>query len=219
MNIPYSENMGEFKKIGVFDYYRKGKYISSSFSVDGRCNLKMKNQKSKKIILITVMVIIIVVLGSSMIIFGKSMISFISKSDDTKNGNNTKEPVDIETDKWSIDGHTSEGSTYEYLIDFPVVKLLWISFTLTWTDDIGSNDRFSFEIDEGSFNDKGTSTEGEIILEFFPNGSLIESTWDYKVTAEECPGEYFNLPLDRDRGNDWTITVEYTSIDASDDIP
>lgn len=108
----------------------------------------------------------------------------------------------------SQSGHTSEGATTE--VTFVVnASAKWITASLQWTDDIGSNDEFGLAIKlDGEELASQKSTSGKVTvtasMEEFTN---LEGNYTITVAAINCPGMVSASPVDRDSGNDWGLSV------------
>lgn len=120
-------------------------------------------------------------------------------------GGGTPQEVELVSDQ----GHTAEGTSSDETFTVEDKGTLEIHVTLEWTDDIGSNDEFSLTLKNAS---------GELGAESGNSGSLSVNyivepgtgpVGDYTVTIEavDCPGLVGPSPIDRDTGNDWTLTV------------
>jgi hypothetical protein len=109
----------------------------------------------------------------------------------------------------SKQGHTAEGASSDEPFTIEDKGTIEIHVTLEWTDDIGSNDVFSLTLKNAT---------GEMGAESGNTGSLsanydvepgTDPIGEYTVTidAVDCPGLVGPSPIDRDTGNDWTLTV------------
>jgi hypothetical protein len=105
-------------------------------------------------------------------------------------------------------GHTAEGATSE--VTFVInASAKWITASLEWTDDIGSNDEFGLAlILDGEELANQKSTSGKVTatasMEEFTN---LEGNYTITVKAINCPGMVSASPIDRDSGNDWSLSV------------
>jgi hypothetical protein len=101
-------------------------------------------------------------------------------------------------------GHTQEGTSSE--IDMELgPDVVGLKVTLSWVDDIGSNDQFSLALkrDGGEISSiSGTSGTLEI-----STNQTVAGNYTVVVTAVDCPGLFLRLPIDRDNGNDWSLTA------------
>jgi hypothetical protein len=108
-----------------------------------------------------------------------------------------EEPVADQT------GNTNEGQSTNVDIKVPWDRLLWVNTTLTWTDDIGNNDEFEVKVTSGGAElGKGSGTSGTIVvaLEGPPGGN-----YTVVITCVNAPGIVGPSPIDRDKGNSWTL--------------
>jgi len=179
----------------------------------------MKTIKSKRMIISAILVaIMLLIIGISIFIGQNSDILPWKKEERNENQKN-EEDFKVFSNLLGLDGYTSEGSTFSDTIELDIHILLWVSFSLHWDDDFGSNDEFSFAVSYGNFSDQGTSSSGEISFKFSPNATMKEASWKLEVTAINCPGTFVDLTFDRDNGNDWTILVEYEYISEKGNLP
>ena len=131
------------------------------------------------------------------------------------NGNGTL--VKKEVQLLSEDGSTSEGATTEKTFDIEDPNTISIAVTLEWTDDIGSNDVLGLALSNESgelATDQGTSGSLAVSIDA-PEGSetgegALVGGYTVSISAIDCPGMIGPLPVDRDTGNSWTLTVIVT---------
>lgn len=126
-------------------------------------------------------------------------------------GNNTTDlPVEVEV--LSRSAYTSEGQTTTVSFDLGARRVLELKATLTWTDDYGSNDDIGLALSNSSGEmDTTHGTGGSLDLDVkAPAGGFLLGPFEAKVTAINCPGLVGPLPVDRDNGNDWSLTVKAT---------
>jgi len=108
----------------------------------------------------------------------------------------------------SASGHTAEGSTSDTPFEAPWAVVRWVNLTLSWTDDVGSNDELGLALQhEGQEIDSITGTTGELRLTIKdpPGGNFT-----VQVSAIDCPGRITSHPFDQDNGNDWDLEVVVT---------
>jgi len=167
----------------------------------------------------------------SVLIIGMLMVGFVVKEAPSTIGQGTRtddngdggEPggggAPQEKELVSDQGRTAEGGSSDVTFTIDDKGTTEIHVTLEWTDDIGSNDEFSLTL---------KNTTGELGAESGNSGSLsvnyiVEpgtgSVGDYTVTidAVDCPGLVGASPVDRDTGNDWTLTVSITVLPGTGD--
>ena len=119
----------------------------------------------------------------------------------------------------SDQGHTAEGASSDVTFTIEDEGTTEIHVTLEWTDDIGNNDEFSLTLKNAT---------GELGSESGNSGSLSVNyvvepatgpVGDYTVAidAVDCPGLVGPSPIDRDTGNDWTLTVSITFVPGTGD--
>lgn len=126
------------------------------------------------------------------------------------------ELVERSVSLFSTSGHTAEGDTHVEDIPVEQMNVTKAVFELTWSDDIGSNDRFSVHVTapDGQTG-AGESDGGSIIIEMaLCDVSMVDGPgengtgeWRVEITAEQCPGVFPRLP-DRDSGNDWSLDMD-----------
>ncbi len=107
-------------------------------------------------------------------------------------------------------GSTGEGQSTDLTAELPAAVVVRIAGTLTWTDDIGSNDEFSltFALD-GAELGKDQGTSGSLVVEAkAPPGGSISGNLTITVECLRAPGVIQVLPVDRDSGNSWDLKVE-----------
>lgn len=113
------------------------------------------------------------------------------------------EPVELASET----GSTSEGSSTEVTFLIEGSNVVGVLVILDWVDDYGDNDQFTLTVviggqERGSVS--GTSGHLELELNDTPDGehSVV-------IEATKCPGLLGRrlLPLDIDRGNDWSMAV------------
>jgi hypothetical protein len=119
----------------------------------------------------------------------------------------------------SKQGHTDEGASSDESFTIEDKGAIKIQATLQWTDDIGSNDEFSLTLKNATGEmgtDSGTSGSLTVNYDVEPG---TDPMGDYTVTivAVNCPGLVGASPIDRDTGNDWTLTVSIMVQPASGD--
>jgi hypothetical protein len=110
----------------------------------------------------------------------------------------------VEETLLDISDTTQEGSSTN--LEMTVLEnTTSISLSLTWTDDLGSNDELELNVEfEGLTQQTMSSTSGSIVL------SLTEpqaGAYSVTVSALDCPGNVGISPVDRDNGNDWTLSA------------
>jgi len=109
----------------------------------------------------------------------------------------------------TLGGTTSEGQTTP--VEFAInTSAAWITATLEWTDDIGSNDDFGITLKMGSnelASDHSTSGKASVTVRAEESGNLT-GAFTIEVKAINCPGMVAGSPIDRDSGNSWGLTVE-----------
>jgi hypothetical protein len=102
-------------------------------------------------------------------------------------------------------GYTNEGQSTDIPAEVPWSSVRWVNFTLTWADDIGSNDEFELKVlsdNEVLDSISGTSGELKLNIEGPPIGNYTVT-----ITCIDAPGLVGPLPVDRDSGNDWSMTA------------
>jgi len=156
------------------------------------------------ILLIGMLVVSLAVKGAPPSI-GQGSQSGTSGGQDGPSGGGTPEKKELV----SKPGHTAEGASSDEPFTIEDKGTIKIQVTLEWTDDIGSNDEFSLTLKNAT---------GEMGSESGNSGSLsvnydvepgTDPMGDYTVSIEavDCPGLVGASPIDRDTGNDWTLTV------------
>ena len=103
-------------------------------------------------------------------------------------------------------GHTAEGQSTEVPFEVPWSSVTWINLTLSWTDDIGSNDQFELKVlADGQEVGSADGTSGNIPLNIKapPTGNYTAV-----ITCVNAPGLVGPSPIDRDSGNDWAIKAQ-----------
>jgi len=122
----------------------------------------------------------------------------------------------------TVSGHTGEGASSAESVNVADMNITRIQFRLEWSDDIGSNDQFSLQVEgPAGQSDNGDDSSGSIVLEIeisdmaSATGATDNGTGDWQVTisAVDCPGLMPRLP-DRDSGNDWVLSVEFHYYEA-----
>ena len=109
----------------------------------------------------------------------------------------------VKEDLLDQSGHTSEGQSSEIPFKVPWSNVTWINLTLSWTDDIGSNDQFELKVlADGQELGSADGTSGNVPLNIKapPSGNYTAI-----VTCVNAPGLVGSSPIDRDSGNDWAI--------------
>lgn len=131
------------------------------------------------------------------------------------NGGGGTEPVMVDADILSRSGFTPEGGTNEETFFIPNEVVTEVSIELTWTDDIGDNDRFRLTVkhegDEVGI-DEGTSGVLTASLDDPVEGALF-GNYSIEIEAVDCPGMVGPIPVDRDDGNTWDLQVKATVSD------
>ena len=102
-------------------------------------------------------------------------------------------------------GYTTEGQSTEEPFSIDDANTTEIHAILTWQDDSGDNDQFGLSL----------LYEGESVVTVSDTRGTLELTYtrvavgEYSVviTAMDCPGQFTNVPVDLDDGNDWSLTV------------
>ncbi len=117
--------------------------------------------------------------------------------------------VEEELNVLSVSSQTSETqtSTEDFSLDEQYVYSITVS--LTWSDDVGSNDRFEVVLErDGRALGSGRGETGSISFDAVDNeeGGL-NGSFTVSITAEECPGALGSHALDRDNGNTWDLRV------------
>jgi hypothetical protein len=100
-------------------------------------------------------------------------------------------------------GNTNEGQSTNVDTEVPWADLTWVNVTLTWTDDIGSNDEFEVKVTvDGSELGKASGVTGAITVDLKgpPNGN-----YTVVITCVDAPGLVGPFPIDRDSGNSWNL--------------
>ena len=123
------------------------------------------------------------------------------------NGTTPKVRTEIELE--STNGQTQEGGTTNVDIEVDHEGAIGLIVELVWTDDVGDNDELGISISNGTEElDSSQGTSGQLRLELSSDveGGLMG---DYAITisAIDCPGMVGPIPVDRDDGNSWSLTV------------
>ena len=121
--------------------------------------------------------------------------------------NDTKVRTEIEIE--SMNGQTTEGQTTDVDIVIDHEGVIGLVILLEWTDDLGDNDEIGLSISNGTGEEDSTQgTSGHLSLELSSDleGGLMG---DHTITisAIDCPGLVGPIPMDRDVGNTWSLTV------------
>lgn len=110
--------------------------------------------------------------------------------------------------------YTNEGSTTEKTFEVDDPYAVEMTVTLVWSDDYGSNDELGLTLsnDAGELGSE-QGTAGSLTVKYNApgdaksgDGSLV-GNYTVSVEAINCPGLIGPLPVDRDNGNSWTLTV------------
>jgi hypothetical protein len=129
----------------------------------------------------------------------------ISPSDEEE-----EEPVFIfdQAEVLSTSGHTSEGGTSTEVLDLDYPKVKHIEVRLSWTDDHGNNDNFKVTLlrDGTTIRSEEGDTGTITLSEEDPEGAL-NGSYEVQIEALDCPGAVGGLPIDRDDGNSWDLSV------------
>lgn len=109
----------------------------------------------------------------------------------------------------SNDGYTQEGQRTEIAFEIEQDEPVQLNVTLAWTDDYGTNDEFGLSMSlEGKEVGSVKDTNGKLELQYGDgNGTIPMGNYTITISAVNCPGLRPNSPIDRDQGNDWSLTV------------
>jgi hypothetical protein len=115
----------------------------------------------------------------------------------------------------SSDGHTNEGSTSDVLFIIDQDGVQEIMVTLSWQDDLGEPDTLGLSLSfEGSKLDAQEGSSGPLELKYVTdNATDPRGEYTVSVSALDCPGVVSIFPIDRDSGNDWSLTVKMTILE------
>lgn len=129
--------------------------------------------------------------------------------DGTDDGDGDIQVERREVEALSEGGYSAEGSATDAMFTVTEGNVIGVKVLLEWTDDIGSNDLLGLTLSNetktlGSL--EGTSGSLELSYTAVEGEHLIG---DHRVSVEaiDCPGMVGPLPVDRDGGNQWTLTV------------
>jgi hypothetical protein len=112
-------------------------------------------------------------------------------------------------------GYTSEDQSSEEPFGIDDANTTEVHAILTWQDDYGDNDQFSLGLEyEGESVDTVSGTTGTLELRYT---SVAVGEYSIVITAMDCPGQFTNVPVDRDDGNDWSLTVIVTRMVPQDE--
>jgi hypothetical protein len=128
-------------------------------------------------------------------------------------------PVLITIDVLSESGYTAEGSTSEVSFALDYTNVTRVTVDVTWSDDIGDNDVLrAYLVWEGDEVASDESDTGSIGLEITdePDG-MYTGNFSVQIEAISCPGIVTPVPIDRDNGNSWELSVE--AVVASQEEP
>jgi len=108
--------------------------------------------------------------------------------DDDDNDTKVRKEIELE----SMNGQTSEGGSTDVDIVVEHEGVIGLIVQLEWTDELDSS--------------QGTS--GQLLLDL-SSDVVGELMGDYTITvsAIDCPGMVGPIPVDRDTGNSWSLTV------------
>jgi hypothetical protein len=123
--------------------------------------------------------------------------------------NDTTPKVRTEIEIESTSGQTAEGSTTAVDIEVDHEGIIGLIVQLEWTDDIGDNDELGLSMSNGTDElDSSQGTSGQLRLELSSDveGELM-GEYTITVSALDCPGMVGPIPVDRDNGNSWSLTV------------
>ncbi len=107
-------------------------------------------------------------------------------------------------------GQTAEGASTDILVELDDPNSVGMIATLTWTDDIGSNDELSLSIAfEGGAASTQSSTSGNVALNASGDSlTPMAGNWTCTVSVVRAPGLISILPIDRDNGNAWSLQID-----------
>jgi len=115
------------------------------------------------------------------------------------------EPTIVKENVLDQDSHSNERQSTDVTLVVPWSNVTYLNLSLSWTDDIGSNDQFELKVlSDGNELGSGDSTSGNIILNIkAPTSGNLTAV----VTCVKAPGLVDPSPIDRDTGNDWNLKV------------
>lgn len=106
-------------------------------------------------------------------------------------------------------GLTTEGSSSQESFELMQERVEEINIQLSWTDDIGSNDKFRLSLirdDEVLRMNEGDT--GSITISISDPLGGLNGSFIVLIEAIDCPGVVNGAPIDRDNGNDWQIFAD-----------
>jgi hypothetical protein len=126
-----------------------------------------------------------------------------------QDGEDNKTKSTFEVEILSISEFTAEGGSTDVDMDFEQENALEINIVLEWSDDIGSNDEFKLTLSNSSGEvDSDQGSSGSLSIRYSPgSGMSLVDKYTITVEAVDCPGIVGIVPVDRDGGNDWTLTT------------
>jgi len=130
-----------------------------------------------------------------------------TNSGGTTNNNPPESTPPHEETLVSKDGYTNEGQTTELKQNYTASKVLNLTATLTWTDDYGSNDVFSLEVQlDGKSIGQEQSNTGQLKVTAAANADEdLRGNYTVLITCVKAPGIIGPIPIDRDNGNSWSL--------------
>ncbi len=114
----------------------------------------------------------------------------------------------VEDRLFDTSGVTNEGGATTYAFEIEYDDVAFIDVTLTWSDDLGDNDRLQLEI----AGDNGILQARSSVTGFISFRIICPRAGNYtlRVYAIDCPGMFTSHIGDLDNGNSWDASCDMT---------